>query len=178
MKVLIASDIHGSMFYAEELKRVIEQEKPDLIALLGDFLYSGPRNPVKEDYSPKAVVDILTLFRDKIIAVRGNCDADIDVDVLPFALPRQNEIVVNNRRLVLIHGDNMNLEALKLKKGDVLMYGHTHLPQLASVDGVTILNPGSLSFPKGGYPHTYMLLDENEVRLVDLAGRTLEVKSL
>jgi len=167
MKVLIASDIHGSMFYAEELKRVIEQEKPDLIALLGDFLYSGPRNPVKEDYNPKAVVDILTIFHDKIIAVRGNCDADIDVDVLPFALPRQNEIV-----------DDMKLEALKLKKGDVLMYGHTHLPQLASVDGVTILNPGSLSFPKGGYPHTYMLLDENEVRLVDLAGRTLEVKSL
>ncbi|MFA5481131.1 MAG: phosphodiesterase [Bacilli bacterium] len=178
MKALIASDIHGSSFYAAELQRVVAGEKPDLIVLLGDFLYSGPRNPVKDDYNPKAVVEILNRLADKIFAVRGNCDADIDVEVLSFPLPRQNEVTLNNRRLVLIHGDDQDLEKLHLRKGDVLLYGHTHLPQMKSVDGVMVLNPGSLSFPKGGYPHTYMLLDEKEVRLIDLAGRTLEVRSL
>ena len=178
MKVLIASDIHGSSFYAEELQRVVELEKPDLIALLGDFLYSGPRNPVKEDYNPRTVVTILNSLAEKIIAVRGNCDSDIDTEVLAFKLPRRNEVIINNRRLVLIHGDDTDLKDLHLKKGDVLMSGHTHLPQMASVEGVMVLNPGSLSFPKGGYPHTYMTLDEKEVRLLDLSGRTLEVKSL
>ncbi len=178
MKVLIASDIHGSSFYAEELKRIVEIEKPDLIALLGDFLYCGPRNPVKEDYNPQAVATILNSLADKIVAVRGNCDADIDVEVLNFKIPRQNEIIVNNKRLVLVHGDNVDLKSLKLKKGDVLMSGHTHLPQLAMVDGVMVLNPGSLTFPKGGYPHTYMILNEKEVQLIDLAGRILDVKSL
>lgn len=178
MRVLIASDIHGSSFYAEELKRVIDTEKPDLIALLGDFLYSGPRNPVKEDYNPKAVVEILNAYRDKIVAVRGNCDADIDVEVLQFDLPRRNEVVANNRRLVLIHGDDMNLKALNLKKGDILLSGHTHLPQMVSVEGVTLLNPGSITFPKNDNPHTYILLDEQEARLLDLSGRILDVKSI
>ncbi|MFA5421520.1 MAG: phosphodiesterase [Bacilli bacterium] len=178
MKILIASDIHGSMFYAEELQRVIEVQKPDLIALLGDFLYSGPRNPIKEDYNPKAVVEILNSYADKIIAVRGNCDADIDVEVLAFKLPKTNEVIANNRRLVLIHGDDTDLGKLHLRKGDVLMYGHTHRPQMEVVDGIMVLNPGSLTFPKGDNPHTFMILDENEVQLIDLSGRILDVKSL
>ncbi|MDY0345082.1 MAG: phosphodiesterase [Bacilli bacterium] len=178
MKVLIASDIHGSSFYAEELQRVIESEKPDIICLLGDFLYSGPRNPVREDYNPKAVVEILNHYADKIIAVRGNCDADIDLAVLNFALPKRNELVINNRRLVLLHGDDMDLHDAQIKKGNIVLYGHTHRPQMAWADGVLVLNPGSLSFPKEGYPHTYILMDEKEVQLRDLAGRTLEIRSL
>ena len=178
MKVLIASDIHGSMFYAEELKRVIESEAPDIICLLGDFLYSGPRNPIREDYNPKAVVEILNNYADKIIAVRGNCDSDIDAEVLTFPLPRHNEVVINNRRLVLTHGDDMDLAKLNLKKGDILLYGHFHRPQMAFSDGVLALNPGSLTFPKDDYPHTYMVLDEKEVQLRDLSGRILEVKSI
>lgn len=178
MKVLIASDIHGSSFYCEELQRVIESEKPSLICLLGDFLYCGPRNLVREDYNPKAVVEILNRYADKIIAVRGNCDADIDVEVLKFPLPKHNEVVVNNRRLVLTHGDDMDLDKLNLQKGDILLYGHFHKPQLAWSQGVLVLNPGSLTFPKDDHPHTYMILDEKEVQLRDLSGRTLEVKSL
>jgi len=178
MKVLIASDIHGSRFYAEELKRVVEAEKPDLIALLGDLLYSGPRNPIKEDYDPKAAYAILNALAERVVAVRGNCDADIDVDVLAFPLPHRNEFIINNRRVVLIHGDDMDLSKLNLKRGDILLYGHTHLPQIAVSDGVTILNPGSISFPKGDNPHTYMVLDEKEVRLMDLSGRIADVKSI
>ena len=178
MKVLIASDIHGSLFYTEELQRVIESEKPSIICLLGDFLYSGPRNPVREDYNPKAVVEILNRHAEQIVAVRGNCDSDIDVEVLKFPLPKHNEVVVNNRRLVLTHGDDMDLAKLNLKKGDILLYGHFHRPQLAWSDGILVLNPGSLTFPKDDYPHTYMVLDEKEVQLRDLAGRILEVKSI
>lgn len=84
MKYLIASDIHGSAYWTERLCAAIEVEQPDRIVLLGDLLYHGPRNDLPRDYAPKRVIPLLNALADGIIAVRGNCDAEVDQMVLDF----------------------------------------------------------------------------------------------
>ena len=84
MKLIIASDIHGSAYWCGKLCELIEAENPDKIVLLGDLLYHGPRNDLPRDYGPKQVIPMLSGLKDRIIAVRGNCEAEVDQMVLPF----------------------------------------------------------------------------------------------
>ena len=78
MKLLIVSDIHGSGYYANKLLEIVEKENPDKIVLLGDLYYHGPRNPLTEKYGPMEVANILNSLKDKILAIKGNCDAEVD----------------------------------------------------------------------------------------------------
>lgn len=84
MKLLIASDIHGAAKWCERLMRAIDAEQPDRVVLLGDLLYHGPRNDVPADYAPKQVIAMLSAIAPQVIAVRGNCEAEVDQMVLPF----------------------------------------------------------------------------------------------
>ena len=77
MKLLIASDIHGSGYWAERLAQAIRAEDPDRVALLGDLLYHGPRNDLPCGYAPKEVIAMLNPLAERIVAVRGNCEAEI-----------------------------------------------------------------------------------------------------
>lgn len=86
MKYMIASDIHGSKYYADLMREAFFSEKADRLILLGDLLYHGPRNDLPKDYEPKAVIEILNSLKDRIIAVRGNCDAEVDQMVLDFPI--------------------------------------------------------------------------------------------
>ena len=89
MKLIIASDIHGSAFWCGKLMELVDREQPDRLVLLGDLLYHGPRNDLPRDYAPKQVIPMLSDLKDSIIAVRGNCEAEVDQMVLPF--PRMAE---------------------------------------------------------------------------------------
>ena len=152
MKLVIASDIHGSAFWCGRLVDVIEEVNPDRVVLLGDLLYHGPRNDLPRDYAPKKVIPILSGLKDRILAVRGNCEAEVDQMVLPFPCMADYALLeCDGLRLYLTHGHHHNPENLPpLTAGDVFLSGHTHVKIDKVVDGIRCLNPGSVSIPKDG----------------------------
>lgn len=163
MKYLVCSDIHGSLRGAESLKECLERYNPDQVLCLGDILYHGPRNNLPEDYQPKMVIEVLNKVYNKIIAVRGNCDAEVDQMVLDFALTADyNEFLLGTRKVFMSHGHIYSPQHLPhLEEGDIFLSGHTHIPTAVKENGIYLLNPGSISLPKGGHPKTYAILTED-----------------
>ena len=170
MKLLIASDIHGSAYYCAELLRAFEREHADRLLLLGDILYHGPRNDLPRDYSPAQVAVQLNKLRDRILCVRGNCDSDVDQMVLDFPIMADYAVLSAGNSLVYAtHGHIFSEEQPpKLCKGDVLLCGHTHVQACTRHDGFTYLNPGSVSIPKGDSVYGYMLLENGEFQWREL----------
>lgn len=162
MKYLVASDIHGSAYYCGLLAEAIKRECPDRIFFLGDVLYHGPRNDLPKDYAPKEVIAVLTPFADRIVSVRGNCDTEVDQMVLPFPVMADTAYIQNGGSLILAtHGHIYNTEKLPPMGGvSVLLYGHTHIPACEKYDGFVYMNPGSVSIPKEGSAHSYMILED------------------
>ena len=152
MKLVIASDIHGSAFWCGRLVEVIKEVNPDRVVLLGDLLYHGPRNDLPRDYAPKQVIPMLSGLKDKILAVRGNCEAEVDQMVLPFPCMADYAMLeCDGLRMYLPHGHHHNPDNLPpLRQGDVFLSGHTHVKIDKVVDGIRCLNPGSVSIPKDG----------------------------
>lgn len=172
MKILIASDLHGSIYYVDKLIARIQVEKPDKIIMLGDILYHGPRNDLPSEYSPKRVISALTPYSDKIIAVRGNCDAEVDLMVLPFEVKSRYEFVAGGHKVYATHGHHFNENNLpkSLKKGDILLTGHTHVVANKQVGDIRYLNPGSISIPKQDTPRGYIILEGEVFEFCDLDG--------
>ena len=152
MKLLIASDIHGSAYWCGRLCEIMEEEKPDKLILLGDLLYHGPRNDLPKDYAPKKVIPMLSQYKDVIIAVRGNCEAEVDQMVLPFpCLADYCQLLIDGKTFYLTHGHHANPQNLPpLPEGSIFLSGHTHVKIDEVHDGVRCLNPGSVSIPKDG----------------------------
>lgn len=152
MKLLIASDIHGSAFWCGKLMEVMEAEQPDRLILLGDLLYHGPRNDLPKGYDPKQVIPMLSKYAEKILAVRGNCEAEVDQMVLPFpCMADYAQLSCDGKTFYLTHGHLWNPEKLPpLPEDSIFLYGHTHIKLDAAYDGIRCLNPGSVSIPKDG----------------------------
>ena len=163
MKLIIASDIHGSAYWCRKLCDLIEQEQPDKLVLLGDLLYHGPRNDLPQGYAPKEVIPMLSQYRDKIIAVRGNCEAEVDQMVLPFpCMAEFSQLYANGKTFYLTHGHHHNPDSLPpLPEGSVFLSGHTHVKLDVLRQGVRCLNPGSVSIPKDG-SHSCLIFNEND----------------
>lgn len=164
MKLMIASDIHGSAYYCKLLLDAFKEELADRLLLLGDVLYHGPRNDLPRDYNPKQVLAMLNEVKDKIFCVRGNCDTEVDQMVLEFPiLADYCVLTVGNRLIYATHGHNHNLQNLPpLQPKDILLHGHTHIPawEIFGNDNL-YLNPGSVSIPKENSANGYMLLQNN-----------------
>ncbi len=162
MKYLVVSDIHGALSGADCIEKLEKIHETDAILLLGDVLYHGPRNDLPEDYAPKDVISIISPMKNRIIAVRGNCDAEVDQMVLGFPLNADyNELFVGKHKVFMTHGHVYSPKNMpELGKGTIFLSGHTHLPTAEEKDGIYMLNPGSISLPKGGHPHTYGVLDK------------------
>ncbi len=160
MKLIIASDIHGSAYWCGRLCREIEREKPDRVILLGDLLYHGPRNDLPKGYAPKEVIPMLTGLKESILAVRGNCEAEVDQMVLPFpCLAPFSQMYVDGHLFYLTHGHHENPEALPpLPQGSIFLSGHTHVKLDKTVNGIRCLNPGSVSIPKDG-SHSFLIYE-------------------
>ena len=181
MKFLIASDIHGSAYWAERLMSAIEEEQPDRVILLGDLLYHGPRNDLPRDYAPKRVIPLLNDLAKsgRVIAVRGNCEAEVDQMVLDFPCLADSTTVMDSdgRELFCTHGhvfgagmhnsvDNVPV----LPVGSALVYGHTHIKvneESQEHPGLWLFNPGSVSIPKDG-THSYGIYEDGSFRHVVL----------
>lgn len=170
MKLFFISDIHGSAYYTRKALENFKKEEADYIVILGDELYHGARNPLTTEYDTKEVTQLLNEFADKIIAVRGNCDSEVDEMVLNYPMMATYSIVLyNGRRLFLTHGHIYGEDNLpKLNKGDVFIYGHTHIPKAEKKGDIFIINPGSITFPKENYPNSYGILEDNTFKIKDL----------
>jgi putative phosphoesterase len=175
MKILIASDIHGSLKYCRMLIDDYNKEDCDKLILLGDVLYHGPRNDLPEEYNPKGVIALLNSMAEEILCVRGNCEAEVDDMVLDFNVLADYALLFNNgKTFFLTHGHKFNPQnPPKLKKGDVLFNGHTHVSKIEEICGFIYANPGSVSIPKENTPRGYMILADEKIIHKNLDGETL-----
>lgn len=173
MKFMIASDIHGSAYYCKKMLEAFDREQADRLLILGDVLYHGPRNDLPKDYAPKEVISMLNERKHQIFCVRGNCDTEVDQMVLEFPILADYCVLpIGNRLIYATHGHQYNLQKLPpLQKGDILLHGHTHIPAWESFGEENLyLNPGSVSIPKAGSAHGYMVLEGNEMKWKNLDG--------
>lgn len=176
MNIFFISDIHGSLYY---LKKAIERYKEEgagYIVILGDVLYHGPRNQLPKDYNPQSVASLLNEYKDKIIAVRGNCDSEVDQMLIEYPMMSDYSIILcNNRRLFLTHGHIYNEDNLpELSENDVLVFGHTHIPEAKKHNKIYVLNPGSVSLPKENNPNSYAILKDDLFQIKDLDGTVIK----
>lgn len=168
MKWMIASDLHGSAYYCKLLWETYNREGAKKLLFLGDLLYHGPRNDLPKDYAPKEVIAMFNAHKQDVLCVRGNCEAEVDQMVLDFpVLADYAWLEVQGYRIFATHGHLFDGKA-PLKEGEILLHGHTHIPHMETTDGITILNPGSLSIPKENSPHSYMILENKEFVWKDL----------
>ncbi|MDU1443366.1 MAG: phosphodiesterase [Clostridium cochlearium] len=176
MKLFFISDIHGSSYYLEKVINIYEKENADYLVILGDELYHGARNPLPKEYNPKKVAEILNTYKNEIIAVRGNCDSEVDQMVLNYPIMSDYSIILyNNKRLFLTHGHIYNKDNLpNINNGDVLIYGHTHVPLAEKTNNMFIINPGSITFPKENTPHCYGVLENNTFKIKTLDGEVFK----
>ncbi|MBE5939096.1 MAG: phosphodiesterase [Lachnospiraceae bacterium] len=170
MKLMVASDIHGSAYYCDKLIRAMEIENPDRLVLLGDLLYHGPRNDLPRDYAPKKVIEMLNGISDKVLCVRGNCEAEVDQMVLDFPVMADYAyIVADGLNIFATHGHVYNNDNLpKLKNGDILLHGHTHIPADVDFGTYRYVNPGSVSIPKEGSAHNYIIIENGQITFKEL----------
>ncbi len=169
MKLLIASDLHGSAFWTGRLVEFYRCSGASRLVLLGDLLYHGPRNDLPEGYDPKAVIALLNPLAAEIVAVRGNCEAEVDGMVLDFPVSADYGVIFDGEKaLYLSHGHR---EIPKMPEGSVYLTGHTHIPHDYTENGVRYLNPGSVSIPKNGSAHSCLLYEDGEFRRIDLEAK-------
>ena len=176
MKLLICSDIHGDYDCARAVLDAYERESAEKILILGDILYHGPRNNLPDGYSPKEVIELLNSSRDNILAVRGNCDTEVDQMVLDFPiLADYIYLSLDGLSVFATHGHKYNTETPPpLRKGEILLHGHTHIPVSVEFgNGNLYLNPGSVSLPKGNNPKTYMIYENRHFILKDFQGNII-----
>ena len=174
MKVIIASDLHGSTLYTEKLQEVVMREQPDKLILLGDLLYHGPRNNLPVEYEPQGVYEMLNSMKAIIVAVRGNCDSEVDQDVLEFSILEDYRILeVDGLKWYLTHG-HINDRLPKIGDEDIMLNGHTHRYELSR----KYINPGSIAIPRGYPEHTYIIYDSGVFTLYNTAGKKLNELSI
>lgn len=160
MKYLIVSDIHGSIDSANIIIRKFNELKCDMILCLGDVLYHGPRNDLPANYNPKEVIKLLNDYKDKIICIKGNCEAEVDQMVLDFKILDSYDSIINNISVHLEHGHHLDEY-----KGDerLVLFGHTHVPKLDLKDNHIFINPGSITIPKNNSKRSYAIWDDNTI---------------
>lgn len=176
MKLLVFSDLHGAADSAEFIVDTTEREKPEKVLLLGDILYHGPRNDVPPAYAPKKVIEQLSLIADRIICVRGNCEAEVDQMVLPFPCMSEEAVVFADGAVIFMtHGHIWNEEKRPSSGYTHFFFGHTHVRVLKEKDGIVFLNPGSITIPKMGQERSYAIWQDGRIRTVSMEkGTTLE----
>ena len=162
MRILFLSDIHGVPSMLETALSAGEKLGYDKLVLLGDLLYHGPRNGVPNFYDPVKVAEILNERKEKIVAVRGNCDAEVDQMMLDFSISEPYQVLdAGTEKFFLTHGHLFNEYRLPpLGMGTVLAHGHTHVPENRMLEcGIRLFNPGSISLPKGGSARSFGYFD-------------------
>lgn len=169
MKMMVASDIHGSLGACEKILAKFKEIGADKLVILGDILYHGPRNNLPEDYAPKAVIELLNSNKENILAVRGNCDTEVDQMVLQFPIMADYIYLVSGETTIFAtHGHHYNPEnpPVFLPQDSILLTGHTHVACDTIVNGIHYMNPGSPSIPKEGTAPSYIVIEDGKAELL------------
>lgn len=177
MRYLIISDIHGSFDAIKKIENIINENEIDKIICLGDVLYHGPRNDLPKDYSPKKVVIALKKYLEKIIFIKGNCDAEVDEMISEFEFKDNIELNINGKKFFFTHGQKYNMENIP-KEINVLVYGHFHTGFIKEKDGVICVNSGSISLPKNNTKNSYLIIENNKIVLKDVEGNIISKKDI
>ena len=178
MKLMFASDIHGSRSACEAVLAAYKAERAERLVLLGDLLYHGPRNDLPKEYAPKEVIAMLNEMKNEIYAVRGNCEAEVDQMVLEFPIMADYAMITEgDLNIFVTHGHHFNEKKLppmfeKTQEGLILLHGHTHVPVCRVHESYTYMNPGSVSIPKENSEHSYMILENGAFWWKTLDGET------
>ncbi len=175
MKLLFASDIHGSEYWCKKLEERWLAEGADKLVLLGDLLYHGPRNDLPNGYAPKAVIEILNKYSSSIIAVRGNCDAEVDQMVLEFPIMADYTVIyADGTPIFCTHGHLYDKNSPPpISEGAVLVNGHTHLYENTDTGAFRYINTGSVSLPKENRINTYVVYENGIFTIKDLDGNII-----
>lgn len=173
MKFLIASDLHGSAYYAEKIVQAFLREKADKLILLGDIYNHGPRNALPKDYNPMQVAKTLNSMRDKLIVVKGNCDSEVDKMISEFSFIEDMVVTSGEKLFFLTHGHVFNKDNMPPTKFDGVIYGHFHTGFIKEQDGVIIANTGSVSIPKEQTANSYITLEDGTISLKDIDGEQI-----
>ena len=180
MKLMIASDIHGSAYYLKQLLHAFKKEAPNKLLLLGDILYHGPRNDLPGEYNPKEVAPMLNEIKNSLLCVRGNCDTEVDQMMLEFpVLADYCQIFFEGKSILATHGHHYcDTNLPPMEEGDILLCGHTHVPAMKNVEGIIYINPGSVSIPKENSHHGYMIFENNKAIWKDLDGNIIRTEEI
>jgi putative phosphoesterase len=178
MKLLIASDLHGSYFATQFLIKELLNEKYDKLILLGDILYHGPRNPLPESYDPQKCYELLAQYKTSIIWIKGNCDSEVDEFVLEKKALEEVFLEFNDYTLHLIHGQQFDPYNYIPKENEIFLFGHYHLPLLEKKEQGIIGNPGSMGLPKNNLEPSYMVIDDKMMFISAISGKILGKISL
>ncbi len=176
MKIMIASDLHGSSYYADKLVEIKNKEKADKLILLGDIFNHGPRNPLPEKYAPMEVADVLNGIKEDLIVVKGNCDSQVDTLISEFDFIEDMCLFIDGKSVFLTHGHVYNKDKMPKTKFDAVVYGHFHTGFIDNQDGTIVANAGSIALPKGGTPSSYITIEDDLMTLKDVDGK--EIKSI
>lgn len=175
MKYFVISDIHGSCYFFEKALEYYKKNNCKKIIILGDILYHGPRNDLPYGYDVKRLINILNDYKDDIIAVKGNCDAEVDQMVLNFKIYDEYNLKINGINYYLVHGHHLDVNNINnINKGKVILYGHTHIYDFKNINEVNYFNPGSISIPKIHKEHTFAIIENNTIKLCDIEGNILD----
>jgi len=176
MKLLIASDLHGSLYWTEKLIKAYTESKAEKLILLGDILYHGPRNDLPKNYNPKEVVKLLNNYSSSIICVKGNCDAEVDQMVLDFDLSKAektlNFLPLKDYTIYLVHGHHLKERTFPSKS--IILYGHTHVPTIYRSKENYYINPGSISIPKNSSPNSFIILEDRSFKILDFESKIID----
>lgn len=175
MKYLIVSDIHGCLPALEKVLQFYQEHRFDMLLILGDILNYGPRNGLPEGLNPKGIAERLNEMADEIVAIRGNCDSEVDQMLLNFPILSDYTLVVDNgKKLFLTHGHIYNEEKHPQNGYGIFFYGHTHLWKLEKAGDTVVCNTGSITFPKEGNPPTFASYENGKITVHHLNGETLK----
>ena len=176
MKFLIASDVHGSAYFAEKIIEIFKKENAQKLILLGDIYNHGPRNCLSKQYDPMRVAELFNGIKENLIVIKGNCDSVVDTMISEFDFVEHAVINSGSKLILLTHGHVYNKDSKPKTKYDAIIYGHFHTGFIEEKDGVIFANAGSISLPKGGTPESYIILEDGKITLKDLSSNVIAEK--
>ena len=174
MKILIASDLHGSAYYAEKLLERYHAENADKLVLLGDIYNHGPRNQLPKEYNPMKVAELLNGVKEKLLVIKGNCDSEVDNMISEFSFVQDLAIISGEKTVFLTHGHVFNKDNMPKTNFDAIIYGHFHTGFVDRIDKAVVANTGSLSLPKNNTKHSYVILENDMIFLKDIDGNEID----
>ena len=174
MKIFIASDLHGSAYYAQKLLERYHAENADKLVLLGDIYNHGPRNQLPKDYNPMRVAEILNGAKQNLVVIKGNCDSEVDNMISEFSFIEDLLVISGEKTVFLTHGHVYNKDKMPKTNFDAMIYGHFHTGFVERVGGIVLANTGSLSLPKNDTKNSYIILENDEIFLKDIDGNEID----